>query len=93
MDTAANTADQATHPQKTTTLTNNPVKLKNWSEAPLGKHVLVYLEKESLGSKWHVAITRAGVYGQKITTVGHMFSFDVPKILGYIDLPENIELP
>ncbi len=51
-----------------------------------GTPVLVYLETESLGSRWHSARFRPNY-----KLIGHHFAFDVSKPLGWIPQPQEIQ--
>lgn len=61
--------------------------LKPMAIAPIDRPILVYLEKPSLGSHWHVAQIHPNA-----KFVGHLFHYDCPKMIGWIDIP-NVIIP
>mgnify|MGYP000405532885 CR=1 FL=1 len=62
-------------------------RLRPMSEVPTdGTPVLVLLEKESLGRRWHSAQFRSN-----ISIIGHLFAFDLSKPLGWIELPTLVQ--
>ena len=60
--------------------------LKDMKDAIIGKPILIFLEKKHLGSRWAV-----GIIGEQVSIIGGLISFDAPKPLGWIDLPEDPE--
>ncbi len=62
------------------------VDLQPMETAPRDKTgILVLLESESLGRRWHSAVLHPN-----ISLVGHQFAFDLPKMIGWIPWPEIV---
>ena len=57
--------------------------LNSMDIAPMdGTPILVYMEEDSMGSKWHIARLR-----HSIKLIGHQFAYDCPPMVGWISLP------
>ena len=73
------------NPVKPVTVTIDGVTftLRDMKDVPKdGTSVLVLLESKSLHSRWHTAMFKPNV-----NIIGHHFSFDVSKPLGWLPLP------